>query len=207
MYPTTLKMLLTRPVSRGRVLASKFITAFVTSTIVIINIEIIVSVIMGLIFGFEDPSYPIVVGTDYKITTVNAMVGKQAIAVLNSSYLITILSVIVKSLLLQVLYILAATSFFFMLSTILQSSSASMAISIVSIVAVKIVGSISYVKPILPFLFMSYGNTISVVTSEIKTELISSFTTPTFAVIILLLWTVIPYIIAHLNFSKKDILV
>ena len=53
---------------------------------------------MGLIFGFGDPAYPMVAGTDYKITTVNAMIGKEAIAVFNSSYLSTIFSVLLKSL-------------------------------------------------------------------------------------------------------------
>ncbi|NLM34089.1 MAG: ABC transporter permease subunit [Clostridiales bacterium] len=205
--PPTIKMLLTRPVKRGKILASKFIATFAASTLIIIGIEIISSVIMGLIFGFENPSYPMVVGTDYKITTINAMVGKEAIAVFNSSYITTLLSVVVKSLLMQVLYILAATSFFFMLSTLLKSSSASIAISIVSLIAIKILGAISYVKPILPFLFMTYGNTLSVVTGSIKTEILSSFATPSFVAIILIIWTIIPYTIAHLNFTKKDILV
>jgi ABC-2 type transport system permease protein len=205
--PPTLKMLLTRPVKRGKVLASKFITAFATSCIVIIGIEIIASVIMGLIFGFGDPAYPMVAGTDYKITTVNAMIGKEAIAVFNSSYLSTIFSVLLKSLLLQVLYIMAATSFFLMISTLVKSSSASIAISIVLLVSINILKVIPYVKPVLPFLFMTYGNTTTVITGEIKISTLSSLPSPIFVVLIFLAWTIIPYIISHLNFTKKDILV
>ena len=54
---------------------------------------------------------------------------------------------------------------------------------------------------------MTYGNTLSVVTGSIKTEILSSFATPSFVAIILIIWTIIPYTIAHLNFTKKDILV
>lgn len=205
--PPTLKMLLTRPVSRGKVLASKFITAFIASCIVIIGIEIITSVIMGVIFGFGDPSYPMAVGTDYKITTLNAMVGKEAIAVFNSSYLTTMISFIFKSLLLQALYILAATSFFLMISTLLNSSTTSITISIVLLVATKILDFISYVRPALPFIFATYGDTGSVLNGELKANTLSSLPSPTFAVVILILWTAIPYVIAHLNFTKKDILV
>ncbi|NLZ49923.1 MAG: ABC transporter permease [Clostridiales bacterium] len=205
--PPTLKMLLTRPVKRGKVLASKFIAAFISSCIVIIGLEIIASIVMGLIFGFGDPLYPIAVGTDYKITTLNAIVGKEAIAVFNSSYLTSTIVFLLKSILLQLLFILAATSFFLMISTLVKSSSASISISIVSLIAIQILSVISNVKPILPFLFMTYGNTTSILTGEVKYSTLSSLPSPAFAIIILLGWTMIPYIIAHLNFTKKDILV
>lgn len=135
------------------------------------------------------------------------MIGKEAIAVFNSSYLSTIFSVLLKSLLLQVLYIMAATSFFLMISTLVKSSSASIAISIVLLVSINILKVIPYVKPVLPFLFMTYGNTTTVITGEIKISTLSSLPSPIFVVLIFLAWTIIPYIISHLNFTKKDILV
>lgn len=204
--PPTLKMLLTRPVSRGKVLAAKFITAFISSCGIIIGIQLLATFIMGLIFGFGDPSYPISFGTDYNITTLNAMQGKEAIPVFNSSQVTTLLNFVISSILLQVLYILATTSFFFMLSTLLRSSSISMAISIVTIVAVNILGAIKYTKVVLPFLFTSYGDVTSVIQGTIKEYTLSSLPTPLFSAIILLLWSVVPYIISHLVFTKRDIL-
>lgn len=205
--PPTMKVLLTRPVSRAKVLLSKYISAILASILVILVVEIVVSLVMGVIFGFGSLSYPIAVGTEYKSAIVSAVNGREMVPIYNSSTLITMGAFIVRVLLYQVLFIIAAASFFMMLSTVLKSSSVSMALSIVITIALNIIGSIGFFKVIKPFLFTTFGNAVSVLTGDTIKNANNALASPVSSILILIVFSVITYTISHINFTKKDMLV
>ena len=77
--PPTMKVLLTRPITRNKLLLSKFLSAILSSFAVIIIIELISYVIMGLIFGFGNPLNPVTVGTTYTKAIISATAGQTSL--------------------------------------------------------------------------------------------------------------------------------
>jgi ABC-2 type transport system permease protein len=205
--PPTMKILLTRPVSRAKVFISKYISAIFASLLVILSVEILVSFVMGILFGFGDLSSPVTVGTQYKSAIVNAAAGREMVPVYNSTTIITMGEFIIRVLLYQVLFIVTATSFFMLLSTVLKSSAISMALSIVITIALNIVGSISYFKVIKPFLFTTYGDSVSVLTGNTIRSANNALASPSWSIVILIVFSIITYTLGHINFTKKDMLI
>jgi len=59
--PPTMKLLLTQPVSRGKVLLAKFISINLSAVSLIIGVELIGYLIVGIFCGFGDANYPMTV--------------------------------------------------------------------------------------------------------------------------------------------------
>ncbi|MDT8719048.1 ABC transporter permease subunit [Clostridium sp. 19966] len=204
--PPTMKVLLTRPISRAKLLASKFLAAIIANVAVIIGIEILVTLIMGVIYGFGDFSSPIAVGTKYKSVVLDASSGSTMVAIYGSSYLISSGKFLLEVLLYQILFIAAVTSFFLLLSAVIKSSALSMTLGVILPIAINIAGIIKYFKVIKPFIFTAYGDQVSVLNSStIATS--SNIATPLGGIIVLIVWLVASYAIAHRVFTKQDMLI
>lgn len=204
--PPTMKVLLTRPISRAKLLASKFLAAIIANVAVIIGIEILVTLIMGVIYGFGDLSSPIAVGTKYKSVVLDASSGSTMVAIYGSSYLISSGKFLLEVLLYQILFIAAVTSFFLLLSAVIKSSALSMTLGVILPIAINIAGIIKYFKVIKPFIFTAYGDQISVLNgSTVATS--SNVATPLGGIIVLIVWLVASYAIAHMVFTKQDMLI
>lgn len=206
--PPTMKILLTRPVSRTKILLSKYITAIVSAVMVVISVELLVFLVTGLIFGFGDGAYPAFVGTRYKYNPIkSAELGNQIIQIAGSTYIIPLWKYFIKILAMQVIYIASAVSFFFLLSTVLKSSMISMAVGILISISLFLITQTGYLSKISPYIFVVYGDTPNIITGEIARRVNNPITSPTFAIITLLIWAIICYGISHLVFRKKDILI
>lgn len=215
--PSTIKMLLTKPVSRGKILISKFITVFLMGNGIIIALEFIAFIILGLILGFGDSSAPIVAGTMYK-TDISLVenTGQSISAVLGSSYMITYLQFIIKALIIQAFLITATIAFCFLISTLIKNSGVSTGIGFIVIfllicVTIKITafsepGLPGILNKILPFIFTSYFDITLVIDGSWAGSLICPLITYNFALIVLTIWIVGCYVISHINFIKKDII-
>lgn len=206
--PPTMKILLTRPVSRGKMLLSKFLTALLSSFGIIISIELLSYLLMGLIFNFGNPLNPMAFGTAYTKGVVSSSVAQASlIPVFGSTSIIPAWQFIIMMFLFQLIYIFTCTSVFFLLSTILKSSSISMAISILIPVVFTILGQIPYMQKIWPFLFTSYGTVQSVLNTSITPRLGVTYATPLFALIFLTAIGIICYTISHTVFRKRDLMI
>ncbi|KEH93937.1 ABC transporter permease [Clostridium botulinum C/D str. BKT12695] len=207
--PPTMKFLLTEPVSRGKILFAKFITLVVSSTIFILGIELIAFLVMGLIFKFGDLNYPVQVGTKfaYNLAAKPEMGEPLVRAIAGTTFIIPMWKYIINMFLLQALFIIACTAFTFMLSTVLKSSMVSMALSIVLVIVFNIFSSFPALKKVAQFIFTSYGSSPNILNGGIIQGFGNVNLTPTVIVIILAVWTVVCYIISHIVFSKKDILI
>ncbi|MFL0253327.1 ABC transporter permease subunit [Clostridium neuense] len=204
--PPTMKMLLTRPASRGKILVSKFVTILVSSMIIITVIELISYLVMGIIYGFDNPMYPVLVGTKYTSSAIKLTQDSTGlIPVLGSSHVTTTWSFIIQMFLFQLLYILACCSLFILFSTILRSSSISMTLSILITIVVNILSSISYLAKASPFFFTTYGSTSSILDSSIIESAGVTYITPLFSCLFLVIFAAICYSIAAYVFQKKDI--
>lgn len=207
--PPTMKFLLTEPVSRGKILFSKFVTLLVSSTVFILGIELIAFVIMGLIFNFGDFNYPVQVGTKFAYNlAARPEIGESTIkAIAGTTFIIPMWKHLINMFLLQGLFIAACASFTFMLSTVLKSSMISMSLSIVLVIVSNIFSGFSSLKKIGRYLFVSFGNPEIILKGELVYTFSNINMTPTFAISVLVIWTVICYVISHIVFVKKDILI
>ncbi|MDD3224317.1 MAG: ABC transporter permease subunit [Clostridium sp.] len=205
--PPTMKVLLTRPISRTKLILSKYFTAILASVGVIMIVEILAYVVSGLIFGFGNPNNPTTIGTTYTKSLIKDISGStNLIPVLGSSHIIPYYEFIILTLLFEVIYIIACASIFFLVSTLLKSSAISMAISIVLPVVCAILGQIPYLKKIFPFLFTQYGSFAVVINGNIATTTGAAFVTPLFSVLLLVVLSVITCVASVLLFRKRDML-
>ncbi|MBU3112466.1 ABC transporter permease [Clostridium lacusfryxellense] len=208
--PPTMKILLTQPVSRAKVLASKFIAVAGVATLLILVVEILSFVIMGLIFGFGNAGYPVIAGTIYKWDLTQSIYGGHPIiAVAGSSYIMTTGNFVIRMFLMQTLFIITCVSVGFMLSSIVKSSMVSVSLSIVIVVALTILVQMPALNKVAQYMFTSYGDIGSVLSGDAVMRFANPNpnVTTAFGIATLIVTSVVSYLIAHIVFTKKDILI
>ena len=111
--PATFKFLLVQPISRGKVMLSKFIAIVITVVGMICGLEVVAFGIIGAITGFDAAKMPVELGLKYKINKEILMQQgyKQLDLVANSGYNSTMGDYVLKSFLLQILFIIACCAF------------------------------------------------------------------------------------------------
>jgi ABC-2 type transport system permease protein len=125
-----------------------------------------------------------------------------------STYFIPAWEFILRSVGIQVIFIIAVTAFAFLVSTIFKSSMISMAVStVLVIVAVVMLQSIRALRKYAAYVFTSYGDPGQLINGSIATAFNNPKITMGYALIVLGIWTVVSYVISHFLFTKKDILI
>lgn len=208
--PPTMKVLLTQPVSRGKVLLSKFISVLLTSAVLISIVEFAGFLLMGAVYGFGSMKYPVQVGQQlkYDISAVTSTGSHPLAIVPGSVHIISMGQYIAEVYFLQLLFIAAAVAFAFLLSTVMKSSMISVSSSIVIVILFTIFEGIAPLRKALPFLFTTYGNANKLITGSIVIEGLKNPTiTVGEGIIVLVLWTAVCYLISHIVFTKKDMLI
>lgn len=206
--PATLKFLLVQPVKRGKILLSKYIVSIFTVIFLIIIPQIIGIFLVNINSNIEVSDYPIRIEQKYeKIYDYDSqeMVLEE---IPDTSKVITTNKFIVKSLLYQILFIVSACSIIFMFSTLFKNSMISMAISVILTIFLSI-GSqaITTMKGISHLIFTTYSDTANLLTSDLALSYQNTNLTTENAIICMLITSILAYIIAHINFTKKDILI
>lgn len=207
--PPTSKFLLTQPVSRGKVILSKFIASICASVFLIGISEVAAFILSGIVFGFGNMNYPVLIGVryHYELTTLSQSVTKEIVAILGSGHLVPMWQYLLMTFSLQLLFVIACTSFAFLLSTLMKSSMVSMSVSIVTVIGITILQNFDFVRRVLAYVFISYGDVNTVVTGNIAFIVSKTYITPVYVVGVLALWTMVCYVIAHVVFVKRDLLV
>lgn len=206
--PATMKFLLIQPVSRGKVLFAKYITILISVITAIFSVEGLSFLIMGLKYGFGYSNNPVITGAKYMFDMSRTENGVHPMKVVaGSQYLSTTGSEVLKVLLFQLLFIVTVVSFVFMVSTVVKSSMVSMAVSTIVIITLSIVQNIPGVSKLAPYFFTMYGDGSSLLNGQLALGLQIPKLTPAFGITVLLVWTVVSYLIAHVVFVKKDILI
>ncbi|SFA83326.1 ABC transporter permease subunit [Clostridium frigidicarnis] len=207
--PATLKFLLIQPISRGKVILSKFIAVCITSVTMILSTEILGFIIIGLFKGFGNSNYPMTIGTKFQYDLSKIEDGiHPLIEIANSTTMISLSQFTLRSFLLQALYIIACCSFVFMVSSLVKSSMTSMAIATSVLIACNIFNTaFAFFRKISFLLFTSFGTPSDLLTGQIAIFYNKPFITLGFGIIVMLCWIVGCYLIAHFIFKKKDILI
>lgn len=208
--PPTLKFLLVQPIKRGKVILSKFIAVVITVVSMIAGLEIVSFGVLSCINGFEGWDMTEVIGTKYQwdYSTV-ATEGKPVLkAIENSGVEINRFNLLLQSFGLQLLFIVACCAFIFLISAIFKSSMTTMALSVIVSVASTMVAMMSRsVGKIAHINFLNYGNTVGLLQGETALNFRNPNFTVQSGIIVMCITIIVSYIIAHVVFNKKDILI
>ena len=207
--PPTLKFLLVQPISRGKVLFSKFISLVIVCIAMILSVEILSFIVMGVIKGFGNSNYPVIYGTQYAFDLTRVVDGSHPInMVKGSGEIITIAAFLLKALAYQTLFIVTVCSVVFLMSTIFKSSMISMAVSTSFFIIYSVlVNAISSLKKISHFIFITYGQAPSVLSGDLAMMYKNPSITIRNGIIVMVITILVSYTIAHINFKRKDILI
>ncbi|GKU27383.1 ABC transporter permease subunit [Clostridium folliculivorans] len=207
--PATLKFLLIQPVSRGKVLLSKFLSVVISTSALILSIEAIAFILIGLFKGFGYASVPTVIGTRYQFDMSKLQDGVHPlIQVAGTGSTIPLWNFTVRTIVLQVLFILVCCSFIFLISSIVKSSMISMAISSILTILIPILTQVlNPIKKIAHFLFLTYGDTSSVLNGSLAMQYNNPNLNITWAIAVMVVSSIVFYAISHFVFTKRDILI
>lgn len=189
----TIKMLLTRPVRRWKVLLSKLITLIMFVSIIVVSAYVICYGISGAVFGYKGFGMPVftgfkVVGTEVDMSAVHAVSQWQYM--LMQAGLIWFVSIIVAMLA-------------FMVSVLVRSTAASIVIMMAALISGTILTNMAASWETAKYLFM--------VNLELP-DYLSGGLPPIegmnlgFSLIVLSVWGAASLIVSFLVFTKRDIL-
>jgi ABC-2 type transport system permease protein len=206
--PPTLKFLLVQPVSRGKILFSKYIVSIITVLCLIIIPEVIGMGIINITSDVEASNYPIRVEQKYeKVFSQEA--GEMILEkVPETSEMITNKEFAIKILGYQSLFIIASCSLVFTFSTVFKSSMISMATSVILTVFLAIgAQAIGTLRNISHLLFTTYADSASLISAKLPLMYNNENLTTTTGITCMVITIIASYLIAHFNFTKKDILI
>ena len=208
--PPTLKFLLVQPITRGKVILSKFMAVVITVVGLIGGLELIGFGVVGAIAGFDGGKMPLKIGVRYAWDYSNLdYSGMPTLTQVSGSGIISTKgAALLQSFALQILFIVACCAFIFLISAIFKSSMTTMALSVIISVASTISCIVSNsIGKMAHLLFLNYGATVNVITGDV----VQNFNNPNFSiglgVALMCLTIVVSYILGHIIFSKKDILI
>lgn len=208
--PSTLKFLLIQPVSRGKILFSKFIAVILISIGLILPTEFIFFILVGLLVGFGNLNYPVFTGTRYKFdyTNVGFNGNPPLTEVINSTVVIPIWQHTLYMFLLQALFIICCCAFALLISSIFKSSMASMSLGIISVLTITILSQIiPAIRKISYLLFTSYGAVGSLLQGNLALNFNNPSITFPYGLLVLISWVILCCLLSHFIFTKRDILV
>lgn len=208
--PPTLKFLLVQPITRGKVILSKFIAVVITVVSLIGGLELVVFGVVGAIGGFGGAKSPMKIGTKYAwdYNNLNPDGTPTLSQVSGSGFMSTQGEAVLQSFALQILFIIACCAFVFLISAIFKSSMTTMALSVViSVASTMICAASSTMRKSAHLLFFNYGDTRSIITGDI----VNMYGNPNFSIGLgiglMCSVIIVSYVLAHAIFSKKDILI
>lgn len=207
--PPTLKFLLIQSVSRGKILLSKFIAITTTAIGLIVIPEILVFLGIGIVRGFDAGKFPEIIGTRYQLVKDTLNPGEFVKAIIpGSSYISTNSMYTLQMFLLQILFIIACCAFIFMISTLFKSSMVTMALSVITLFTFSIVGMFMPVmRKNAHMFFINYGYPGSILKGTIVYQYDNINMTVGTVIIVTIVTSIVSYLISHIIFTKRDILI
>ena len=188
----SIKLLLTRPVKRWRILLSKYITLLFSISIILAIIGVLSFVISGFVFGFKGLNAPIITGftaTNGTLDTSNVRMISQWKFILMDFGLAWFVSVVVGTL-------------SFMLSVLIRSTAAGMGIMLAALVSGSILSTMISSWESAKYLFMVNLN---------LTGYLSGIAPPIngmtllFSIGVLAIWWVLALFVSFFVFTRQDV--
>ena len=205
--PATLKFLLVQPIKRGKVLLSKFIAVVTMVLVMILGLELTGFGLVNVFSKIEGGSFPVIIGKIYE-SKINVDGFAEITAKVGTGNMVTNNEMFIKALLLQGLFIITTCAVVFLISSVIKSSMISMGTSVMVLVFATILSvSLSAVQKVAHLLFVNYGNTIGLLTGDSVFMFNNVNFTVNTGIIVMVVTTIVSYVISHVVFTKRDILI
>lgn len=204
--PGTLKFLLIQPVTRIKVLVSKYLVTTLSAILLIVGSQLVFVLIIGLIKGFGSPDYPVLMGQSFERVVRDGATSIVPLAGTGSYE--TLSRFLLQGLALEILFIAAMVAFINMISVISKSSVMAFTVLIGTLLGTNIVYSLSSAyRRLSPYIFLHHTNVEGILSGSIMQETGAlNFTFP-LSVMVLLLTTGIFLTISMIIFKKRDVLI
>lgn len=202
--PATLKFLLIQPVSRIKVLLSKYFVMICSSLGLIMLTQFIFFLGVSVVKGIGNFGRPVLVDTKYEFITQN---GYRVLEEINGSgHYISLSSYLVRALLLQGLFIIVMVTFIFMVSTLVKSGIVSLTINISALLGANIIYSLSTsYRKFSPFVFIHYSNIDNIISGNIVGQTKNLLFTYQTVIIVSIITVLVCMGVALTVFKKRDI--
>lgn len=189
----TIKLLLTRPVARWKVLTSKLIALIMFVSLITFLIGLVSYVVSGAVFGFHGWGEPVLVGyrvVGDELSTADVYTVAQWKFILMEYGLAWYPLVVVACITLMV-------------SVLVRSTAAGMGIMLATLIAGTILSEMASSWTSAKYLFMLNLSTIDFLTGDLPS--IPGLTL-TFSLVVLTVWAVGALVTAYAVFTKRDVL-
>ena len=213
--PNTIKALIIRPISRKKVIVSKFIVSIILSTTAIITSAVIFIVEAGVHLGFTDYRLPFDVGAKYILdkSLILSSITSQMKYVGGSRKVIPLWSAVVEVLFIVIVILAAIVSIILFISTICRNSLVSSIASFIIIAGTTVRYILGFMGSYLvsakygvfiKFLPIPYMiNSIGTLSGDISVQLTSSINIY-FVFTVCLAWIFIALFLSTYIFGKRD---
>ncbi|WP_338468724.1 ABC transporter permease subunit [Clostridium botulinum] len=213
--PNTIKMSITKPISRKKIIISKFAISIIIGASVIIISTIIFVVEAGIRFGLSDYRMPVYLGTKYVLNkslplTVETSQMEHAA---NSISVVPLWSMIVRFVLIAILVSIVSISIIIFISAICKRSLISSIINFILIIITSLAYNWRFMSnnilankygALLKFIPIPYIFDIPEVSSgDVSIRLASSINI-FFVLIVCVVWTLIMMFLSTYIFAKRD---
>ncbi|MGE8205906.1 ABC transporter permease subunit [Heyndrickxia sp. NPDC080065] len=188
----TIKLLLTRPVKRWKILLSKYIAMLYSISFIVLCVAILAFLISGIVFGYGGWSMPMLTGFSTRgdeLITSNVHLIPQWKYILMEFGLVWFVCVVVGSLT-------------FMLSVLLRSTAAVMGIMLSSLIAGAILINMVSSWESAKYLFMVNLQLTNYVNGS--SPPIEGMTLG-FSMLVLLIWLLLSLVVSFVVFTKRDV--
>ncbi|GER65877.1 ABC transporter permease [Weizmannia acidilactici] len=188
----TIKLLLTRPVKRWKILLSKYIAMLLSVSFILLCTAVLTYAISGIVFGYSGWNLPMLTGFT---TKGNELLTTHVHSVPQWSYLLMELG-------LAWFVCVVAGSLTFMLSVLLRSTAAVMGIMLSSLIAGAILTNMVSAWPSAKYLFMVNLQLTNYVNGS--SPPVEGMTLG-FSIAVLSVWLVFSLIVSFVVFMKRDV--
>lgn len=204
--PGTLKFLLIQPVTRTKVLMSKYLVTVATALGLVLGIQILSALAIATINGFGSLNLPLLVGQKYEIQLQNGF--EQVVAVAGSGHFIGQGEYILKALLFEALFIATMVAFTTMVSVLVKSSVIAFTVLIATLLGTNIIYTLSSAyRSLSTYFFIHLTDVDGILTGNIIAQTGVLNFSYALSIIVFLVSTAVLLGISITVFKRRDILI
>jgi ABC-2 type transport system permease protein len=212
--PGTIRLLLSKPVTRGRVYASKYFAALLASLGCVLAVELAAYLVIGVCFGFGNLRAPAAIGPKYMLDPIQiARYGMGVTPVPGSTVLVPLWQKLALLTLLQALFIATVASFGMFVSSVMKNGVQAMILGLLIIAVLTVIslqlkefGSIRPIRAALPFLFTTYGSGELILSGYLAQALSAPAISVPFAAAVMAAWAAASFLAGYGIFVQRDVL-
>ncbi|WP_333861460.1 ABC transporter permease [Clostridium sp.] len=192
--PPTLKLLLLRPVTKSKLIFGKFLACTISTSALVAIFDLLFLLFGEFVYGFDSFKYPVPIGPAFKHSSIQNMDLHKFIAVIpGTSSIMPLYKFLIEFMILQIIFIIAATSFCILVSTLITNNAAATSTAIlfgaiyIIFSNIPALSDVSYIKPAF---FIALGNPRTIITRQIVQDTGAYYINTLSASLIMIAWTI-----------------